>query len=75
MEAKARLQKKHKTTDALLNKVSNKVFDTNGKQAYIICKEIGDKVGVVGATVYSYCAGRGKDGYLKEILLEEFQKL
>ncbi len=74
MEAK-KLKKRHKVTDALLNKISNKVFDSSDKPAYLICKEIGEKFGIVSATVSTYCAGRGKDGYLKEAILEEFKKL
>jgi len=74
MEAE-KLKKRHKFTDALLNKISNKVFDKLDKPPYLICKEIGEKFGIVSATVSSYCAGRGKDGYLKESILEEFKKL
>lgn len=71
--AETKLKLKHSRTDAKLNFIVTKIWAK--EPSYISCNKVAKKVGVVGATVYNYCTGRGKDGFLKEIILEELKKL
>lgn len=74
MIAKDKLEAKHKKYDKLLKETGDKVFE--GKSAMVVCYAVGAKLGVTGQTVYNYYLGDGrKDGFLKEAILEEFQKL
>lgn len=66
------LKQRHTKTDKRLNLAAQKVI--NGKTPVRAwAKEAGTKYGVTGQTILNYLYGMGKDGFLKEALLEDLK--
>jgi len=63
------LEQRHKATDKKLNKLAQPVI--NGQSARTWAKQAGEKYGYTGQTILNYLYGMGKDGFLKEALIQD----
>jgi len=63
------LEQRHKSTDKRLNRAAQKVI--GGPSARTWAKKMGEKYGYTGQTILNYLYGMGKDGFLKEALIDE----
>jgi len=63
------LKQRHTSTDKRLNKAAQKVI--NGPSLRNWAKKAGEKYDVTGQTIINYLYGMGKDGFLKEALIED----
>jgi len=67
-------KKKHSDSDKVLKELAAK--KTDGKVAGAVYALVGYNLNITGQSVYNYVCGKGrKDGYLKEAIITEFQKL
>lgn len=67
------LKKLHKATDKKLLAVAQKAINHGNMKE--ISKNLGEKHGVSGQTIRNYVFGQGKDGFLKQCLIEDFENL
>jgi predicted transcriptional regulator len=63
------LKQRHQSTDKRLNKAAQAVI--NGQSARAWAEKTGKKYGYTGQTILNYLYGMGKDGFLKEALLQD----
>lgn len=75
MEKTITFKERHKLVDKELVSLSNKVFKKSDLSAAAICNKIAVNFDVTSQTVFNYATGSGKDGYLKDAILQEFKKL
>jgi len=75
MEKEITFKERHKQIDKELMDVSKKVFRKSDLSASAICGKIAVNFDVTPQTVFNYATGSGKDGYLKDGILEAFKKL
>lgn len=73
MKAKRDLQVRHKTAFKTLNELAN--AKTEKGKVIRIYGSVAKNLGISQSTVINYLAGRGKDGYLTDALIEQFQSL
>jgi len=65
---------RHRLIDIAIKLEAKRIFK-KGVKPYVICAEIAKGKDVSPQTVYNYAKGKGKDGFLKEEILTELQKL
>lgn len=66
---------RHRLVDIAIKMEAKRVFKKVGVKPYVICAEIAKGKNVTPQTVHNYAKGKGKDGFLKEDILLELQKL
>lgn len=71
MEAKKRLNGRHKQARSELKKVAMPYIDGNSLNS--VAMGISKKLGISFQTVVNYVHGRAKDGYLTEAITNEFK--
>ena len=65
------IKQRHKETDRALNKAAQRVINSRSLRRW--AQVAGDKHGFTGQTIINYLYGMGKDGFLKEALIEDLQ--
>lgn len=65
------LQHRHTATDKTLNRAAQRII--NGPSARQAIKPLAVKYGVTGQTILNYMYGMGKDGFLKEALINDLK--
>lgn len=63
------IKQRHRNTDKRLNKAAQKIINSNKLREF--AKELAPKYDVSGQTIINYIYGQGKDGFLKEALIDE----
>lgn len=63
----------HKDADKRLKAAAQKVIDADGVRKF--AREVAPKYKISGQTVINYIYGQGKDGFLKECLIDELLTL
>lgn len=66
---------RHKQIDKDIKTESKRVFGKSGVKPFVICAVIAEGRDITAQTVHNYAKGKGKDGFLKEEILIELQKL
>lgn len=68
-----KLKKLHKNTDKILLIAASNTIDA-GKITGV-SKRLAEKYNVSDQTILNYIHGRGKDGFLKQLLIEDFKEI
>lgn len=72
MKEKLSFKDRHAKVDAELIELSAKVWETH--PVSVTATRIGLLFDITGPTVINHCNGEGKDGYLKDAILEELKR-
>ena len=68
----ATVKQRHDKVNKVLNKAAQPVIESGKLRGW--AKEAGKRYGLTGQTIINYLYGMGKDGFIKEALLEDLSK-